>query len=211
LNFPQVRGTPASGKSTLASLIFEHIESQEPATHVVWVDSWPVENIRYLQEIKNVMKGDWSVLVFDEVQVSYWDTGLWNSFFKRICDKQLNNRVIVFTSYGSPTRRSATPWNPMIIPLRNKVTLRAIDHHDGIKPAGLFLTRTEFDTFISLRYPPQQYKFDDAFYNDVYEMTAGHVGAAGDLIQVITAQDVCHFDNGCHALLNLMSPSHTVL
>jgi hypothetical protein len=62
-----------------------------------------------------------------------------------------------------------------------------------------------------MRYPPHKYKFDPAFYDNVYKMTAGHVGAIEDLIQIITSQNVCHFDNGCHALLNLMSPSHTVL
>jgi len=36
----QVRGTPASGKTSLAELVSHYIRQQEPATNLIWIQGW---------------------------------------------------------------------------------------------------------------------------------------------------------------------------
>ena len=196
LNLGQVRGTPASGKSTLSLLLCAYIKRLEPTTRVVLLDTWALQVTQgrwstYLRLTKNMVAGDGSVLVFDEAQSTYWDSGLWNSLFKPIIAKECENRAIVFASYGSATSAPGIAGTNMIIPLRNKVTLRPIDHHDQTKPIGLFLTHTEFLDFVRTRYPSNRCKFDTTFFEWTFNVTAGHVGAITDLLRMISAQTVC--------------------
>ena len=43
--FLQVRGMPASGKSTLTKLLSWHIRDQEPDVHVVWIGGWKLDDV----------------------------------------------------------------------------------------------------------------------------------------------------------------------
>jgi len=76
--FLQVRGTPASGKSTLAQLLSQHICVQEPDVHVIWVGMWDFDDVAqcggwysYLKERKGWIPAKDTVFIFDEAQVSY--------------------------------------------------------------------------------------------------------------------------------------------
>jgi hypothetical protein len=41
----QVRGTPASKKSTLAKLLGQYIDDREPLVHVIWVSRWKFDDV----------------------------------------------------------------------------------------------------------------------------------------------------------------------
>ena len=141
-----------------------------------------------------MVPGDGTIIILDEAQASYWDGGLWQSLFKQICSKECDNRAIVFTSRGSPTSvaEEEMAHTPVPIPLRNKVTLRPIDHKDGTTPIGLFLTHSEFDSFVEKLSKTLPFaSFDETFYDWVYNVTAGHVGAARDVINYTARQTVC--------------------
>ena len=43
--FLQVRGTSASGKSTLAMLLGRHIRVQEPDVRVIWIGGWNIDDV----------------------------------------------------------------------------------------------------------------------------------------------------------------------
>ena len=43
--FLQVRGTPASGKSTLATLLGRYIRVQEPNVRVLWIGGWKLDDV----------------------------------------------------------------------------------------------------------------------------------------------------------------------
>ena len=142
------------------------------------VQSWST----YLER-KGWKAFDETVFIFDEAQLTYWDgSGLWNSFFKSI--HEYDCRAIIFANYGSPTVTGVKDTN-MFIPDPKRVTLHPIDYKDGRQPVGILLTRPEFDDLMSRRYPPEQHSFHPSFLDAVFSLTAGHVGAVCDLLEVI--------------------------
>ena len=183
----QVRGTPASGKSTLAQLLYKHILNK--GVTPILISQW-----RNRGE-----KGEWydflwdgydpkdpQVIILDEAQLTYWDTTFWNNSLKMIKPKSIHC-VILFASYGSPNGRVSVEGTTMIIPGRQHVALRPIDHGDGIASSGLFLTEEEFADMVQKGSPG---RFASNFLAFVLSVTAGHPGAVEDLLQIVLAHDV---------------------
>lgn len=180
----------------LAKLFAQYIRQQEPASHVIWVGTWPLEEVKslggyhsYLRTMKGWEEGKVTVFIFDEAQLSYEDSDLWIHFFRPMRDYS-DRRAIVFASYGSPGSRISMLGTPIQLDDSQRVTLRPIPHKDGLQPAGLFFTRKEFDDLISKRYPNTQYCFHSSFFDAVFDLTGGHVGAICDFVQIIAAHDV---------------------
>lgn len=189
----QVRGTPASGKSTLAELLAEHIKAKEPKPNLVVVPAWSHEGNRnlsgerYLTENYRYDPAGRNIVIIDEAQLTYWDTALWNSVLKPITPES-PNRFILFASYGSPNRRPSVEGTPMLIQSPQHISLRPIEHGDGIPSAGLLLSTDEFNDMIQQRYPVERFTQD--FLNYVHEATAGQTGAVKDFLDVVLAHDV---------------------
>jgi len=190
--YVQVRGTPRSGKTMLALLLGRYIKRLQPKVSVIWVDGWRDRETRswssYLRS-KGWKSGDETVFIFDEAQETYWDTNLWNMFFKSIHDYCYT--AIVFASYGSPTSTGVKNTSMVIT---QRVTLSPTDDEDGLPPIGILLTRLEFQDLIAERYPSEQHSFHATFLDGIFSLTAGHAGAVSDLLDVILASDkVCSF------------------
>jgi hypothetical protein len=197
-DFFQVRGTPASGKTTLSQLLCEHVTQQ--GKRAVWIGHWPIDDVRasggylsYLQQEYNWNHTDddeETVFVFDEGQTSYWDTNLWNQFLKSIHGYD-NRWAIIFACYGSPT----TSMDPIITPIHfadtQRITLRAVPQQDGLPSVGLFLSREEFEDLVQKMYPKQLYHFHSSVFEAIYNLTVGHVGAIHDSISVVLNHPVC--------------------
>ena len=201
----QVRGTPASGKTTLCGLLAHYINQQEPAVHIILIHGWPreIEKKRgwqvYLQE-EGWVPGKKTVFIFDEAQMSYRDFDLWGEFFKNLVYSDLF--AIAFASYGSPIshqggKTSDSDWEiqstPFVLSDSQRVTLRPIDHGDGFNAVGLLFNRTEFDDLVGKRYPPSEFPFDPSLFDGVFDLTGGHVGAILDFLNIIIAHDVRFF------------------
>lgn len=159
---------------------------------MIWIDGWS-DVITIANTWREHLKNDkhWddviaSVFIFDEAQLTYRDTGLWNTLFKPISDHPLtlHHRIIIFTSYGSPTRINA-PGTLMYIKQPQMMTLVPIDHHDGLGAAGLYLTRPEFNEIVNLR----KYSFDLTCLDFIFGISSGHAGAVDDVIHVISCDD----------------------
>lgn len=200
----QVRGTPGSGKTSLAGLLCHYIRQQEPITNIIWVQGWQRTEITakggwqyYFETEKGWVKGNNTVFVFDEAQLSYCDGDLWNNFFKAI-DQDVdpsdpndeNIRAIIFASYGSPTTRFTIEGTPIVLDDAQRVTLRSIQHDDDLPPIGLFFSQAEFGDLVSKRYPSSNFSFHASFFDRVYDLTQGHIGAVKDLIKVVLAHSV---------------------
>lgn len=110
----QVRGTPTSGKTTLAGLLLEHYQNQNvPA---VLIPSWPKHSPKFYSEtiveharlagfkltVKDLPISDF-VLILDEAQMSYGDSDLWLGFIRTQTGKKHGPRVCIFSAYGSIT------------------------------------------------------------------------------------------------------------
>jgi hypothetical protein len=175
-------------------LLSDRVKQEEPETEVFVIGTWPDNtNWReYLSTKCGWKLNDGSVLIIDEAQRTNGDLDLWDFLFKAISanPEQFQNRIILFSSYGSPNG-SAVGGSPMVIPHRQKVTLRPIEHNDDIPPIGLFLTSEEFEDFISKKYPRSQFHFDTTFHRWVFDISQGHVGAIADVIRVVLAHHVC--------------------
>ncbi|KAL4783696.1 hypothetical protein BJX76DRAFT_357720 [Aspergillus varians] len=109
-----IRGTPSSGKTTLAGLLVDYYrENKEP---VVFINNWKDDNadpIAHLQQ-HCAAKGYhhhaetrfWQsnmIFVIDEAQSSYSDSAFWLGVIKTHHGSLSGPRFCLFSSYGSPT------------------------------------------------------------------------------------------------------------
>jgi hypothetical protein len=99
----EVRGTPASGKSTLALLLHHHILDREPTGRVHVISSWSEVDRRgsWKDWMEAANFTDKSVVIIDEAQMSYSDEPFWG--WIKLMDDTSSIRVIAFVSYGSTT------------------------------------------------------------------------------------------------------------
>jgi hypothetical protein len=194
----QVRGTPGSGKTVLAQLLAQYVLRRDPDMNVIWVNGWSLEEVEESGGLFSYLeKKGWApdrntLLIFDDAEASYKDTYLWGHFFKSIHEWN-NRRAITFSSYGTPSPRISVPG--MLIQWNNsqKVTLHPIDHGYGLPTIGLLFSREEFDDLISRQYPNPDYHFDSSFFDSVFDLTEGHVGAVLAFMTVVISHDVGPF------------------
>ncbi|KAJ5894820.1 hypothetical protein N7495_006511 [Penicillium taxi] len=160
------RGTPASGKTTLAHLLCAFYERQN--VPVVFFPSWVNKKLSLDPNHFATMiieaarqKGHefvtysslwWSdlVIIIDEAQMSYDDHGLWLGLIKSVGGMSSGTRIALFSSYGSPTGgpSSALPGSPNVIIgafQRVSLTPSIMSFSPNI---GLFYTRDEFDDIV---------------------------------------------------------------
>lgn len=121
------------------------------------------------------------MFIFDEAQMTYDDLELWGAIFKSVHDFK-SRRVVIFASYGSPTARISTMGGPFIVPDCQRITLHHIGHEDGFHPVGLLFTPSEFNDLIVKRYPSSEFCFHSSFFNDLFNIINGHIGAICDFI-----------------------------
>lgn len=196
-SFIQVRGTPASGKSTLAKLLGHHIRAQEPHVCVIWIGGWKIVDVAacgswhpYLKERKGWIPEAATVLIFDDAQVSYQDAELWDQMFKAIHEYH-NLRAIAFASYGSPSPLIEILDNtPIYIADAARVSLLPTANEDNLPSAGLHFTRAEFDELVSKQYPESEHYFHSSFLSAVFGITRGHVGAMYSFLTIILGSDL---------------------
>ena len=198
----QVRGTPASGKTTLARLLEAYIVQQEEGkTNILFFNQWPLDVMKnatstsYL-ELQGWVQGDQTVFIFDNAEVMYAALDLWSDLFKSACDYP-TRRAIIFTSYGSPnTRIHLDSYTLFQFNFEQRVNLRSVPHNDGLPSVGLLLTWDEFNDLICTRYSSSGHYFHPEFLDEVFKLTAGHVGVVVDFLSVISAHDVSfRYDN----------------
>ena len=164
--------------------------------HVVGVCSWPLEEVKkaggwqaYLLNL-GWIQGRTTVFIFDEAQTSYGDTALWGEFFKNIADYS-NLFAIIFASYGSPTSRLGLPSTPFVVRDSQRVTLRPVNHTDGLDAVGLLFSRMEFNDFVRERFASSY--FHPSFFDAVFKLTGGHAGAIYDFVEIVIGHDVRFF------------------
>jgi hypothetical protein len=194
-DYLKVRGTPASGKTVLAQLLAQYISRNDPTMKVIWIDRWPLKDVKAIGGYRNYLqKMGWvkceeTVFIFDEAQLSYEDIDLWADFFRSMHAYE-DRRAIVFASYGSPSSRISFEGIPMLLNDRQRVTLRPIHHEDDLPPVGLFFSREEFDDLVSKRYPSSSYYFHSSFFDAVFDLNGGHIGAICDFVTIIAGHQV---------------------
>jgi hypothetical protein len=163
--------------------------------HVVYIARWKAEKDMPIDGWRGWLRPMWdfdegSVLIVDEAQTSYWDYDFW-SHIKAMGPQSLY-RIITFASYGSVGPNTFDPSAHYIVPIQS-LGLRPFDHGDGVA-VGLLLTRSELDDFAQKR--NRGHRFDTSFFDCIFDLSNGHIGACEELMRVVCVHSVCprHFD-----------------
>ena len=70
------------------------------------------------------------------------------------------------------------------------MTLCPIEHNDGLPSVRVLFSWEEFDILICRLYSETLYDFNSLFFDDIFIITGGHVGAVMDFMEAIIAHDV---------------------
>lgn len=130
-----VRGTPACGKSTMAILLRRYVVDSHRHLKVHSV-TWAQTDLPWFDYL-NIQSGlahlkadDWAsmentLIIIDEVQASFKDTGLWSDLIKPISERPriAGPMIVLFGSYGSPLTRPTRGKTPMTFAPNQRVSL----------------------------------------------------------------------------------------
>ncbi|KAK2809273.1 hypothetical protein FQN50_003914 [Emmonsiellopsis sp. PD_5] len=203
-----VRGTPASGKSTLAALLHSHVKKVAPNLDILHI-TWPMEfpkkiwtqtpYPRLLSLLSDWDLGliDWRqkriLIIIDEAQGSYAYTSLWNDLIKSIIPFE-GPLVALFSSYGSPTEAplgDQTP-TPILFSDSQRISLRPTPVNPDI---GLFFSREEFDDVVarvsrSHGEHGQAFLLSDDLKAYIFDLSSGYPAAVMSLLDGLAVSDV---------------------
>ncbi|KAI9652428.1 MAG: hypothetical protein M1829_001650 [Trizodia sp. TS-e1964] len=195
-----VRGTPTSGKSTIAKLLHEHIllNSSYPAYLFSWKEDYFTMNRPY-NDILNIKvtkrERDWRdyecVLLIDEAQLSYNCDTLWNDFIKFQASGRITGPyIILFSSYGSPSPTPAVgPPGSAPVQLRasQRVSVRPLAENN--QSVFLYFTRAEYDDVLQ-----RPFLLAKDLRDYIWELSAGHPGAVRAIIKsLLEAREIRPF------------------
>ena len=203
-----IRGTPATGKSTLARLLARHVSILEPELEVYHL-CWP-EFFDYLAPYSYLLNDsarrpqdskDWmcinGLLIIDEAQASYQYSSLWNDLIKFL-EPGFGLRVALFSSYGSASAlvQEASTLTPLKLNSNQRVSLeRSAEHPD----LCLLLSHDEFHNLVYRRClsygDSQPFRPSTELIEHLFGLIQGHAAAS-----------VMHF----LSLLSLYPPSSTL-
>src|SRR5947209_2320347 len=161
-----VRGTPTSGKSTLARLLKDHVERTSLNTQV-YAFSWQQPEVLRKEGINGSLyyqllnfhtnrprdTDDWlnmgnMLLIIDEAQASYQYGNLWTQYIKSISsDGDCGRRVVLFSSYGSPAEipliHGPAGLPSMELTTDQRASIRPLS--DTNQKVSLYFTRRKLD------------------------------------------------------------------
>ena len=208
-----MRGTPASGKSILARLLFLYYRAQDvPA---ILIKSWPRSGHGayapvVVQEAKDAgysfithdnLDDANIVILLDEAQMTYSNDSLWLGLIKMQSNAQSGPRIALFSSYGSPSggpteTTAGSPLAFLDIRKRVSITPSPLPHAPQV---SLFYSRDEFDDVVSRHCQDQRFflELNEDARDYIFNLTNGHPGSVDCVIVVL--QEVCSWDSNSSA------------
>ena len=203
-----VRGTPASGKSTLARLLKGHVRTTRPNLQL-YDFSWPSAfpdgfwpGSKYQELLNFITKrpldtDDWwkmrVLLIIDEAQGSYGYLSLWNDFIKSLSPSS-GPLIALFSSYGSPSEQpldTPTP-TPIYFQPEQRISIRRSSQNPEL---ALFFSRAEFDDVVE-RVCKYHSRHGQAFLPSpnlvdyVWEITNGHPAGVRAVLDELASSEV---------------------
>ena len=194
-----VRGTPSSGKTTLAHLLRSYYKKRrEP---VVYLNGWhdvsnpttylisKCEALGYSGIEDHTLLYTNVVFIFDEAQQSYNDLDLWLGIIKTQSGGRGGPKICLFSSYGSPAT------GPTKYPLGSTPIHFGAQQRISIVPSSfakngpvcLFYSQQEFEDVVSrtCSNPTGTFTLEPAACEYLYSITNGHPGATSALLTFI--------------------------
>jgi len=132
-------------------------------------------------------------LLFDNAQDTYWDTDLWENFFKDRVQLKVGPTAVLFCSYGSPSYRPIQykHGTPLRLAPCARMSLKPTHcDHDYHKPFSLLFSRPEFEQAITLvkTFDGQRLQMENILRDTVFTWTAGHAGAVGGILECVASK-----------------------
>jgi hypothetical protein len=212
----RVRGTPASGKTTVMNLMANKLlEKYGQTTPIHTLTGWDEKEVRatgwnaYLKQETGVCGNDWltypAYLLLDEAQESHWDGKLWTDLFKRVEPVVSGSPFIILcSSYGSPGRGFAGydgekhTKTPMVFAAGQQISMRPDESINvrlpismQCRPVGLLLDEDEaidvMTRYASTTMQPSPSLSAD-LKKEFFLISNGHVGLLTSLVRVL--QDI---------------------
>lgn len=197
-----VRGTPASGKSTLARLLYQFLaEKQE----VILMDTWDnkMSATEYLAkecrdrgyigvQASDILASNF-VFIIDEAQQTYVNPHLWYSVIKFQSQRQAGPRFCLFSSYGSPTIGAPDypeATTPPVLSLSQRVSL-TVSRNSDAPDICLFYNLAEYKDVLDrfCKHPAIEFTLDTDVKDYLFSLTNGHPGAISSIMVYI--RNVC--------------------
>ncbi|EYE90117.1 uncharacterized protein EURHEDRAFT_417763 [Aspergillus ruber CBS 135680] len=193
-----VRGTPASGKSTMAKLLFRHysrhdLTQQQPK--IVFVADWKdwvennmdtvghkIQRAEFLNEANDDL-----IFILDEAHVTYSDSFFWYSVIKEHLAATKGPRFCLFTSYGSPSTGSPDypkTTTPPILKREQRISLIAPHDHVG-HDLCLFYKQEESKDAVKKWADTTDHTIGEDVASYIFEQTNGHPGVAGAMLRYV--------------------------
>ncbi|TGZ85567.1 hypothetical protein EX30DRAFT_361387 [Ascodesmis nigricans] len=197
-----IRGTPASGKTTLAALLYSHY--RRIGTLVILLSGWPKQKPNDYRSViverahaQGITSLAWDnvtsaniVVILDEGQTTYGNSELWLDFVKTQRGKQWGPRICILTSYGSPSSgpeamELGSPLGFLSPEQRVSITVSKLR---GSPDVALFFTRAEFDDVVSRMcrnhlLSPMKLATDACDY--IWNLSQGHPGSVNGLVNMM--------------------------
>lgn len=203
-----IRGTPASGKSTLARLLHLHVRRVAPDMEILSI-TWPLQlpegfgtytpyyQLLNLITRRDLALDDWLekriVIIIDEAQLSYPFTNFWNDLIKNLTPGH-GPCVALFCSYGSATSwaQDSQTHTPVLFTARQRISLRRTPANPEI---GLLFSPEEFHDVINRVCNAhgehgQLFLLSDDLKDYIFQLTSGHPAAVRSLLDGLASSDV---------------------
>lgn len=189
-----VRGTPASGKSTLCNLLEHHVKSTRSDIDVQCVQ-WKPDIILPWEDYLSKTN---LLILLDEAQATYSDEVLWPYLIKPVAEGRYGPMIALFGSYGSP---STGPMSLSITPMQfapdQRMSLRPLSC--DYSELSIFFTRSELKDCISRivmhsSLCGQPFLPCKEFVEQLWVMTNGHPGVTRELMRFLMEATVCLID-----------------
>ena len=210
----RVRGTPASGKTTLMQLLANKLlEIYDHTTPIYTLLGWRKEIVHgltgwnaYLEHETGVCGNNWpsypAYLLLDEAQQSYWDEALWANLFKAIEPVVgASPFIVLFSSYGSPGQGftgydEKYTTTPMSFAAEQQISMRPYESIDdqlpissqSFRPVGLLLDEDEAIDVVT-RYALTTIQPSPSLSADLkkgfFLISEGHAGLLTSLVRVL--------------------------
>jgi len=197
----QVRGSPASGKTTLRRLLEHHIACNDPDYRIHVIQGWSPSVISdryggfayYIKAVTGHNYHDFFaedkkvVILLDEGQDSYWDQIFWTEFLKSI-DGTVGPIVVMFCSYGSTGSQpvTTTPYYDSRTPL-NLSQSQCIGLAPQEHGLGLLLNMEEGIEVVlrKLKAYPDIVVLEPKLLQFLISFSDGHVGCLMTLTEIL--------------------------
>jgi hypothetical protein len=203
----QIRGSPATGKTTLTRLLEHHIATVSPSYKVYSLSGYYHPHSASQNEaispsyqktlealtgmaLPEMMNDSKLVLVWDEAQDSYWAVDLWRDFFKALGPGN-GPIVFAFCSYGATGREPDEGSSaPIALGERTPINLRPSQKFELLPESDLRsirLTPDEASVIVLKRLQqipdPAKFSLEAIWY--LWDICDGHVGALVDVLDFV--------------------------